>query len=283
MLHRLLTFACVSSLVLSGVGVASAVPYYLTGLAPAGSDTIAWAYAVADVGGSPEAVGWSGTSFANRQPVVWSSNGTPTSLLSLLPGASAGSGNVANAIDGDGDIAGVALIGTGQTAFYLPNSGTATYLPTLGGTGNSSAAGVNDSGMVVGSSPATDGNSHAFVWSASTGMVDLGASGNSSSATAISADGNTIVGTLGGNPQPVKWTRSGSTWTMTVLAQLSQYNQAWAYGVNSSGDVVGGAFDYPQGGVPNPEQLALEFLPNGSIVRLGGRARPMPAASTIAA
>ena len=57
---------------------------------------------------------------------------------------------------------------------------------------------------------------------------------------------------------------------MTPLVQLSQYNQSWAYGVNSSGDAVGGAFDYPAGGFPNVYQLALEYTPDGSVVRLGG-------------
>ena len=57
---------------------------------------------------------------------------------------------------------------------------------------------------------------------------------------------------------------------MTPLVQLSQYLESVPCGVNSSYDAVGGAFDYPQGGFPNPEQIALEFLPTGSIVRIGG-------------
>ena len=214
-------------------------------------------------------VGWSQASASNRTPVVWSSNGTPTDLLSSLPGASAGSGNLADAIDSNGDIAGSTVVGGNTVGFYLPSGGTAAILPTLGGSGGASAAGVNDLGMVVGYSPATDGNSHAYVWSASTGIVDLGASGSASAAYAISADGNTIVGTTGGNPQACKWTRSGSTWSMTPLVQLSQYNQTWAYAVNSSGNVVGGCFDYPAGGFPNIDQIALEYKTDGTIVRIG--------------
>jgi probable HAF family extracellular repeat protein len=285
-----------SGLLLSGlallvvvVGVASAQPYYVTDLAPVGADTIAVAYAVNSVSGVPTAVGFSqdlaGTS-NQRKPVVWSGGGVPINLLPLIPGASAGTGNVTNGIDSNGDVAGATLIGGTVSAFYLPySSGTATILPTLGGGGATSAAGVSNSGLVVGYSVSTDtyvdsnGNTvnapHAFVWSASTGMVDLGLTNNCSYATGISADGNTIIGDIGASGvgqlgQAVKWTKTGSTWTMTPLVQKSQYNQTVPFGINSSTNVVGGCFDYPEGGFPNVFQIALEFKNDGSIVRIGG-------------
>ena len=115
---------------------------------------------------------------------------------------------------------------------------------------------------------------NAFVWSAAAGMVDLGTPGVPSYATGISADGKTIIGSVGlnynGFLQSVKWTLSGSTWTMTPLVQPSQYYQSIPYSVNSSGVAVGGAFDYPEGGVPNPAQTALECKPDGTVVTLGG-------------
>ena len=48
----------------------------------------------------------------------------------------------------------------------------------------------------MGWSTATDGKIHAFVWSSATGIVDLGTSGQTSFATAISPDGNTVIGDI---------------------------------------------------------------------------------------
>ena len=181
-------------------------------------------------------------------------------------------------IDSNGDIAGATMIGGVPYAYYLPNGGTATVLPVLDPNNLGSVAfGVNGSGTVVGYSCdgtyVSDGNTvsseNAFVWSAATGMVDLGTPGVPSYASGISADGKTIIGSVG-LVQSVKWTLSGSTWTMTPLVQPSQYYQSIPYSVNSSGVAVGGAFDYPEGGVPNPAQTALEFKPDGTVVTLGG-------------
>src|SRR5438128_10063164 len=63
-------------------------------------------------------------------------------------------------------------------------------LGTLGGS-NSSAVAVNTSGQVVGQSGiAGDAASHAFSWTAATGMVDLGTlGGRYSSAVAVNASG----------------------------------------------------------------------------------------------
>ena len=48
-------------------------------------------------------------------------------------------------------------------------------------------------------------------------MIDLGASGSGSVAYGISPNGNTIVGTTGVYPTACEWTKSGSTWTMSIL------------------------------------------------------------------
>ena len=119
------------------------------------------------VGGVPEAVGVSRTSAANQSPVAWI-GGSPTSLLSSIPGASAGDGNAANAINANGDIVGQTLVGGSTSAFYLPHGGSGTILPTLGGA--TSAAGISNSGLVVGYS-VNGACPNAFVWSAGTGMV----------------------------------------------------------------------------------------------------------------
>ena len=217
-------------LALCVVDSASAVPYYLTDLGPTQGNAEAWAHAVAIVNGAPQVVGYSFLygSGAGNVPVVWS-GGTPTSLLPALPGATPGNGslgniygNCANGIDSAGDIVGETQIGGATQAFYLPSGGTATILPVLDpGSPLASAAGVSNNGVVAGYSTATDGNIHAFVWTAGAGIVDLGTNGAESYATAVSPDGNTIVGDIGDTPGQqgvaVKWTRSGSTWCRPFL------------------------------------------------------------------
>src|SRR5437773_2484653 len=68
-------------------------------------------------------------------------------------------------------------------------------LGTLGGT-FSSAVAVNASGQVVGTSTiAGDAASHAFSWTAASGMIDLGTlGGNNSEARGVNASGQ-VVGT----------------------------------------------------------------------------------------
>src|SRR5439155_1258726 len=71
-----------------------------------------------------------------------------------------------------------------------------TDLGTLGSGSSSSAADINDLGQVVG-----DANSHAFFWSSTGGMQDLGTfGGNGARAVAINNSGQ-VVGTA-------------STWTL---------------------------------------------------------------------
>ena len=57
-------------------------------------------------------------------------------------------------------------------------------LGTLGGT-YSTPAGINDDGVVVGSSTTAAREQHAFVWTPTNGMVDLGTLGGTSLATAV--------------------------------------------------------------------------------------------------
>ena len=291
-------FVCLFALSLVGSGIAPANPYYVTALSPIGSDTASAGMSVAVVGGAPEVAGWCGPTTSNCVPVAWIGS-TPTNLLPLIPGASAGSNtsDSANAIDTNGDIVGTTIVGGNMSAFYLPSGGgTATVLPFLDPANpGASAAGLNNSGTVVGYSynstytnPSTGNPApcpNAFVWTAGGGIIDLGASGVPSYATAVSANGNTVIGETGLAPpglgQACEWTRSGSTWTMTPLVPLSLYAQSTALGINSSGDIVGAAFDYPEGGVPNPETIAMEIKPNGSVVDLGALSGGITQASAI--
>ena len=111
---------------------------------------------------------------------------------------------------------------------------------TLGGT-FSQAIAVNDSGQVVGdsSTPAGGMSFHAFSWTASRGMVDLGTLGGSSSAHAVSDSGQ-VVGFFdlgGGAVHAFSWTASGGMVDLGTLGGTSSSATA----VNSVGQVVGSA------------------------------------------
>jgi probable HAF family extracellular repeat protein len=81
-------------------------------------------------------------------------------------------------------------------AFLLSGGpgGTFIDLGTLGGT-SSAATGLNELGQVIGWSQTASGQTHAFLWTAQRGMVDLGkiAGGSYSFASAINEKGQ-IVG-----------------------------------------------------------------------------------------
>ena len=57
---------------------------------------------------------------------------------------------------------------------------------------------------------------------------------------------------------------------MSVIVPGSIYNQSVALAVNSSGDIVGSCFNYPEGGFPNPDVQAILVKHDGTVIKLGG-------------
>jgi probable HAF family extracellular repeat protein len=107
-----------------------------------------------------------------------------------------------------------------------------TDLGTLPGGDYSTAAGINDSGQVVGYSSAIGGY-HAFLWDAVNGMQDLGTLGGSSSAQGINDSGQ-VVG--GGTYHAFLWDATNG---MQDLGTLPAGRFSMAVGINDSGQVVG--------------------------------------------
>lgn len=128
------------------------------------------------------------------------------------------------------------------------------------------AFGVNDNNEVVGYFGNVLAFSHAFYWSESTGMIDLGAPGGRSSFANDINNSGMIVGyaSFSANPQ-----QQAYLWYQGMAYNLNDFlpqGSGWvlneAYGINEVGDIVGrGTFNGQTQAfllrVPEPGSLAL--------------------------
>ena len=143
----------------------------------------------------------------------------------------------ANGINDEGQVVG--SMGGPEPHAFLWSDGSLQDLGTLGGD-LSTAIAINCRGRVVGQASAPDHSRHAFLWTQSSGMKDLGVLdtmlGGTSAATAINDEGD-IVGDsssiLLGATHAVWFSRSGPV-DLGTLGGISM-----AYGVNNLGQVVG--------------------------------------------
>jgi probable HAF family extracellular repeat protein len=114
-------------------------------------------------------------------------------------------------------------------------------LGTLPGGAGSEATGINNSGQVVGWSYVNAANDrHAFLYTQSTGMTDLGTLGGNNSIAFGINDSGEVVGesdTDGDdNTRAFLYTRAAG---MTDLGVLPGYATSYATAINDSGEVVG--------------------------------------------
>jgi probable HAF family extracellular repeat protein len=126
-------------------------------------------------------------------------------------------------------------------------------MQSLGEFSNSTAYGVSADGSVivgVADDPAADpgySQARAFRWTQNTGLVSLGNLNSDiptiSTATAVSADGNVIVGWAFNDSDSYKAFRWTAALGMQGLGTLSGGSRSWAYGVNRDGSVVVGQAD----------------------------------------
>lgn len=136
-------------------------------------------------------------------------------------------------------------------------------LGTLGGE-DRSATGINDAGQVCGFSEISDGEDHAFIWSAEEGMRDLGtAGGDQSRAFAINNDGVVAgITTFADETLPLAvcyWTAEGE---IIVLPHLAD-GPSEARSINNLGQIVGAST--VEGGFSQ----AVLWEPDGTIVEMG--------------
>lgn len=152
-------------------------------------------------------------------------------------GTLGGTESVAFGVNDSGEVVGYSFLATsGVMHAFLYSGGTMIDLGTLGGM-RSGATDINNSGDVVGSSEATPGGlQHAFRYSAGV-MTDISSAYSYGAASAINDSGK-IVGTLlsGSAFRPFIY-NNGS---MQILGTFGG-RSGEAYGINSSGQVVGQA------------------------------------------
>ena len=133
---------------------------------------------------------------------------------------------------------------------------TITDLGTLKGDNESSGFWINNLGDVVGCSDTQSSlgypctglmpGQHAFLWSASGGMKDLGTLSGATVSGAIGInDSGTVVGYSNMKGQPatnfvaVQWSSTG---VMSKLGTLSGGSSSSAFEINSSGEIAGDSF-----------------------------------------
>lgn len=148
----------------------------------------------------------------------------------------------------------------GQRAYAWSASGAATYLGTLDPRHESSTAmGVNDSGVVVGTSYV--GNyEHGFIWSAQGGMRDLGTGGGlSAMAHDVTEDGYAVgtveIATF--QYRAYMWNPDGTGHQLATLG-----GESHATRVNHLGYIAGTSYG------PNGYPRAVVWDPAGNIITL---------------
>ena len=186
------------------------------------------------------------------KPVVWQ-NGR----VQELPTADGDPDGVALAINDNGQIAGA----SGTCASFNPQTyinvqplhallwqnGKPTDLGSLGGTGHGFgifALGLNNQGQVVGTSDLPgDAAFHAFLWSQSKGMQDLGTLAGDVSSSAIGInDAGVVVGTsldASSNLRAMVWQNGTMTDLNTLIPADATLSLMLACSINAHGQIIG--------------------------------------------
>lgn len=179
----------------------------------------------------------------------WSGSGVAVDIGFL---AAPFRGTTAAGVSTDGSV----IVGTSAShAFRWTQAGGIVAIPFLAGGFFSAAYGVSgDGSIVVGQSDAPGfpfSGGEAFYWTAATGSVALGTldtfhnAGPFSAATAISSDGQVIVGYATSNTQPgtgeaFRWTQSGGMVGLGTLNGTGAGTFSQANAVNADGTVIVG-------------------------------------------
>ncbi len=202
---------------------------------------------------SPAAVNASGQVVGTQSSFTTGNKGYLYSGGTLTPLGSLGGGQtVAAAINDSGMIGGYSTTSSNATHAFVANGSTFTDVGVLPGGTTSYGTALSNSGQLVGYGTTTTSFSpyHAFRYDSANGLQDLGVipGGTTSRAYAINSLGE-IAGDANGSGRPIHaMTIAPGSSTITDIGSLNNSNaatQSTAYGVNSSGTVVGSSQTSP--------------------------------------
>ncbi len=201
--------------------------------------------------------GFSNLTNGNQHAFLWNSTSGMRDL-GTLPGENT---SYAFGMNDSDEVVGVSLGQSGAFPFLWTRGIGMQSLSGLEGNGGAYA--INSSGQVVGFLSFPDGSQHAFLWSSTSGVQDLGTLGGSDAiAYGINDDGE-VVG--------VSWLSDNTTfhaflWTQTSgmrdLGTLVGNIDSAALGINSLGQIVG----YSDS---STEQVAVLWSKNHGMQSLG--------------
>jgi probable HAF family extracellular repeat protein len=183
----------------------------------------------------------------------------------------------ANAISRNGQIAGYFLNANEQptAAVWTPATGWRTLSKRLNPK-YSIAYGINSAQQVVGVTEVPGTNvPHAFLWTAATGMQDLGTLGGANSfAYGINDSGEVVGGSLTatGAGHAFLWTQAGGMQDLGALDAGGFNPGSTAFAINDKGIVAGSS-------VPKDDFSEAVFWRNGHIYTLKGIGPPDPGQS----
>jgi probable HAF family extracellular repeat protein len=170
-----------------------------------------------------------------NQFFTWQGMGTMTGIRPLAAG---------NAVNEAGQVAGMRLNAV-YNAFRWDKVGGFLDLGILGtlGANDSYASGINEAGDVAGNGKIDSGQVHAFLWTESDGMVDIGTLATKATlSVAIGLnDAGQVVGYSGtqdDHTHAFLWTKAGGMLDLGYLAGNPQ-NVSHAEDINDAGQVVG--------------------------------------------
>jgi probable HAF family extracellular repeat protein len=201
-----------------------------------------YGFAINDTG---EVVGISETAAEVNHAFLY--NGTMNDL-GTLPG---GTYSYAYGINGSGQVVGTSSIGSGEPEYaFLYNNGVMQNLGTVPGGSGSVAMAINATGQIIGAAYLSD-NTVAFLYSDGV-MQDLGILPGfaQSYATAINSQSQIVGSSCNVNEtsscHPFLYSGGNLTDLNTLLPPGSDWTLSGAYGINDSGQIVGGGTN-PQG------------------------------------
>lgn len=190
------------------------------------------------------------------KPVLWSQGS-----VQALPTAAGDLEGITWAINDKGQVAGASGFCTAYSPIFanylqplhalLWDNGTMTDLGTLGGTGHGFgifAKNLNNQGQVVGLSDLRgDKTFHAFLWTKASGMMDLGTlPGDVASVGLAIGDSGVVTGASIDdqfNPTAFIWQNGVMSDLNSLIPANSPLYLATACSINSSGQIIGFAFD----------------------------------------